>query len=249
MPHTFNSRRALVTGAGRGIGRAIALALAKHGVAVACLSKSLSSCGAVAEEIVKNGGTANAYACDVANSAEVKATCEKITKEFGHIDILINNAGITADGMLFRMSDEAWESVIDTNLTSVFHFSKILGFPMSKNRWGRIINISSVIGLTGNAGQANYSAAKAGVLGLTRSMAKELGPRGVTVNAVCPGFIATDMTEKLTDDQKKGILTMVPLGRMGQSDDIAHLVTYLASEEAGYITGQSLAIDGGMVMG
>jgi len=248
MSLTFTNRRALVTGAGRGIGRAIALELAKQGVAVACLSKNEASCGTVAGEIVKAGGKAAAFPCDVSDAAAVKAVCNKITAEFGPIDILVNNAGITADGLLFRMSDDAWNSVIQTNLSSVFFFGKTLGFGMTKNRWGRIINISSVTGLMGNAGQSNYAAAKAGVLGLTKSMAKEMASRGITVNAVCPGFIQTDMTDKLTDEQKAGILTWVPLKRLGTPDDVAHLVAFLASEEAGYITGQSLAVDGGMVM-
>jgi 3-oxoacyl-[acyl-carrier protein] reductase len=248
MSLTFNNRRALVTGAGRGIGRAIALELAKNGVAVACLSKNEASCGAVAEEIVKAGGHAKAFACDVSDSAQVKAICDTIAKDFGPIDILINNAGITADGLLFRMSNESWDSVMATNLKPVFEFSKYIGFGMSKARWGRIINISSVVGLMGNAGQVNYSAAKAGVLGATKSMAKELGPRGITVNAVCPGFITTDMTDKLTDDQKAKIAEWIPLKRLGLPEEIAHFVTFLCSEEAAYITGQSLAIDGGMVM-
>ena len=185
----------------------------------------------------------------MSNPAAIKEACDKISKEFGPIDILVNNAGITADGLLFRMSDEAWNSVISTNLNSVFHFSKNLVFGMTKNRWGRVINIASVIGLIGNAGQANYAAAKAGVLGLTKSIAKEVGSRSITVNAVCPGFIQTDMTDKLTPEQKAGILNWIPLKRMGTAEEIAHLVTFLASEEAGYITGQSLAIDGGMVTG
>jgi 3-oxoacyl-[acyl-carrier protein] reductase len=248
MSLTFNKRKALVTGASRGIGRAIALRLAASGVEVACLSRSEQSSGAIAAEIVAQGGKSKAYACDVADAVAVKAVCERITAEFGHIDILVNNAGITADGMMFRMSDDAWNSVIATNLSSIFHFSRALGFPMSKNRWGRIINISSVIGLMGNAGQANYAAAKAGVLGLTKSMAKEMGSRGVTVNSVCPGFIQTDMTDKLTPEQKEGILQFVPLKRLGQPEEIAHMVSFLASEEAAYITGQSLAVDGGMVM-
>jgi 3-oxoacyl-[acyl-carrier protein] reductase len=249
MSLTFNNRRALVTGAGRGIGRAIALELSKQGVAVACLSKNEASCGAIAGEITQSGGKAAAFPCDVSNPIAIKEVCDKILKEFGPIDILVNNAGITADGMLFRMSDEAWNSVIGTNLNSVFHFSRNLAFGMTKNRWGRIINIASVIGLIGNAGQANYAAAKAGVMGLTKSIAKEVGSRRITANAVCPGFIQTDMTDKLTAEQKAGIMNWIPLKRMGAPEEVAHLVMFLASEEAGYITGQSLCIDGGMVTG
>jgi len=176
------------------------------------------------------------------------ATCKLIAKDCGAIDIQFNNGGISADGMMARMTDEAWNSVLQTNLSSVFYFSRALAMPMAKGRWGRIINISSVIGLTGNAGQANYSAAKAGVLGLTKSMAKEMASRGITVNAICPGFITTDMTDKLTEEQKAAILKYIPLARMGTSDDIAKMTAFLASEEAGYITGQSIAVDGGMVM-
>jgi 3-oxoacyl-[acyl-carrier protein] reductase len=247
MPLTFNNRRALVTGAGRGIGHAIALELAKNGVAVACLSKNESSCEGVAQEILKSGGSAKPFTCDVADPSAIKLSCEKMKQEFGPIDILVNNAGITADGPFFRMPDEAWNSVVATNLSSVFHFSKILSYRMARSQWGRIINIASVIGLIGNVGQANYAASKAGVLGLTKSLAKEIGSRGITVNAVCPGFIPTDMTNKLAPEQKANILKGIPLNRMGSPEEVAYLVAFLASEEAAYITGQSLAIDGGMV--
>jgi 3-oxoacyl-[acyl-carrier protein] reductase len=248
MSLTFaNGRKALVTGAGRGIGRAIAMELARHGVAVACVSKNPASCGAVADEIVKTGGVAKAYPCDVADPAVVKLTCEMVAKEMGPMDILVNNAGITADGMFARMTDEAWNSVLQTNLNSVFYFSRALVMGMAKARWGRIINMASVIGLIGNAGQANYAAAKAGIMGLTKSIAKEVGSRGVTVNAVCPGFIATDMTEKLPEEIKSAILAQIPMKRLGAPEEVAHLVAFLASEEAAYITGQSLAVDGGMV--
>jgi 3-oxoacyl-[acyl-carrier protein] reductase len=248
MSLTFAAgRKAIVTGAGRGIGRAIALELAKHGVEVACVSKNPASCGAVADEIVKNGGKAKAYPCDVSDSAVVKLTCEMIAKEMGNIDILVNNAGIVADGMFARMTDEAWNSVLQTNLNSVFYFSKALVMSMAKSRWGRIVNIASVIGLVGNAGQANYAAAKAGIMGLTKSLAKEFAPRSITVNAVCPGFIATDMTDKLSDEIKEGILTQVPMKRLGTPEEVANVVAFLASEEAGYVTGQSIPVDGGMV--
>jgi 3-oxoacyl-[acyl-carrier protein] reductase len=248
MSLTFaTGRKALVTGAGRGIGRAIALELARHGVEVACVSKNPASCGAVADEIVKAGGKAKSYPCDVSDVAAVKAVCEAITKGMGSIDILVNNAGITADGMFARMTDEAWSSVLNTNLNSVFYFSRALVMGMAKARWGRIINMASVIGLVGNAGQANYAAAKAGVMGLTKSIAKEVGARGVTVNAICPGFIATDMTDKLPEEIKTAILGQIPMKRLGTAEEVAHLVAFLASEEAAYITGQSMAVDGGMV--
>jgi 3-oxoacyl-[acyl-carrier protein] reductase len=248
MTEIIDKKIALVTGAGRGIGKSIAELLATKGHHVICVSRSAESCGAVADAINAAGGSAQSLAVDVADNAAVLAASEQLLEEHGNIDILVNNAGITKDGLLFRMSDDAWSDVIDTNLTSCFSWIKHLARPMTRKRWGRIINISSVVGLTGNAGQANYAAAKAGMLGLTKSLAKEFAARNVTVNAVAPGFIATDMTAMLNEDQQKAIVGVIPMKRMGSAADIAHATAFLASEEAGYITGQVFTVDGGMVM-
>jgi 3-oxoacyl-[acyl-carrier protein] reductase len=248
MSLTYNNRVALVTGAGRGIGKSIAELLAKNGVTVICVSKSAESCGAVADAIIAAGGKAKAKAVDVANGAAVKQACEELLAEFPNIDILVNNAGITKDGLLFRMSEDDWNSVIATNLSSCFHFTKYIGRPMTQKRWGRIVNITSVVGLMGNGGQANYCAAKAGMIGFTKAIAKEFAARNVTSNAVAPGFIKTDMTAALPEEAGEKLLSVIPLKRLGESSDIANMVAYLCSEEAGYITGQVFTVDGGMVM-
>ena len=247
---TFNNRTALVTGAGRGIGKAIAETLAKNGVTVICVSKSADSCGAAAAAITQAGGNARALAVDVSDGAAIAKAAEALLAEIPVIDILVNNAGITRDGLLFRMSDADWNDVISTNLTSCFHWTKHLARPMTRARWGRIVNITSVSGIVGNAGQANYSAAKAGMIGLTKSLAREFAGRSVTVNAVAPGFIKTDMTTEFVNKPELAakILEVVPLKRFGDAADIANMTAYLCSEESGYVTGQVFTVDGGMAM-
>lgn len=247
MSLTFNNKIALITGAGRGIGKAIALKLAAAGVKAICVSKS-ASCEEVAQAIMASGGQAVAFQVDVADKAAVQAACTKILEEHGSVDILVNNAGITRDNLVLRMSYEEWDEVIATNLSSAFYWIKSLIRNMTSNRWGRIINISSVTGVMGNAGQVNYGAAKAGLLGLTKCLAREVASRNITVNAVAPGFITTDMTKDLGEAIQEQIKKTVPLKRFGEADDVANTVLFLSSEEAGYITGQTLSVDGGMAM-
>jgi 3-oxoacyl-[acyl-carrier protein] reductase len=249
MQKTLDGKVAVVTGAGRGIGKAIALRLASEGAAVACCSRTEANSAAVAQEISASGGKAAAFAVDVADAAQVTAVCEKILKDFGRADILVNNAGVTKDGLLMRMSDADWDAVLDTNLKGAFLFTKALSRAMMKQRYGRIINISSIIGLTGNAGQSNYAASKAGLIGFTKSVARELASRNITANAIAPGFIETDMTSGLTEEIRETMRKNIPLARMGSAEDVAGVALFLASDKAAYITGQTLTVDGGMVMG
>lgn len=245
---TFNNRIALVTGAGRGIGKAIAETLAKNGVTVICISKSAESCGAVAAAILASGGKAEAMAVDVSDGAAVTKAAEVLLAKYGKIDILVNNAGITRDGLLARMSEADWNAVIQTNLTSCFHWCKAIGWPMCRARYGRIVNIASVVGIMGNAGQANYAAAKGGMIAFTKAIAREFAKRGVTANTVAPGFIKTDMTAVLSAEVQQIALSQVPMQRMGEASDVAAATAFLCSEEAGYITGQVFTVDGGMAM-
>jgi 3-oxoacyl-[acyl-carrier protein] reductase len=245
----FENQVAIVTGAGRGIGQAIALRLADEGAHVACVSRTEANAKNVADQInTIRTDAAKAYAVDVANHAAVQKIGARILGDFGRTDILVNNAGVTRDGLAMRMSLEDWDSVVNTNLRGAFSFAQAIVRSMIKQRRGRIINISSVIGLMGNAGQTNYAASKAGLIGLTKSLARELASRNITVNAVAPGFITTDMTAGLSDEIKNSIQSKIPLGKTGTPEDIANAVAFLASAEAGYITGQVLCVDGGIVM-
>jgi len=239
---------AVVTGAGRGIGRAVALAYARMGADVACVSRTEENSAKAAAEVEALGRRAWAVAVDVSDTAAVDAAAGKILDDAGRVDILVNNAGVTRDNLLMRMSEEEWDTVINTNLKGAFNFTKAHTRPFINQRSGRIINIASVIGLIGNAGQSNYAASKAALIGFTKSVAKELAPRGITANAIAPGFIETDMTAALDDKVRESIIGNVPLGRFGSPDDIAHAAVFLAMEPSGYITGQVLTVDGGMVM-
>ena len=239
---------AVVTGAGRGIGRAVALAYARMGADVACVSRTEENSAKVAAEVEALGRRAWPLAVDVSDTAAVDAAAKEILELAGRVDILVNNAGVTRDNLRMRMSEEEGDTGLNTNLKGAFNFTRALTRPFIKQRSGRIINIASVIGLIGNAGQSNYAASKAALIGFTKSIARELAPRGITVNAIAPGFIETDMTAVLDDKVREEVLGRVPLGRFGSSDDIAHAAAFLAMEPTGYVTGQVLTVDGGMVM-
>src|SRR5271154_4902478 len=239
---------AVVTGAGRGIGRAIALKFAAEGADVVCVSRTQENSEKVANEIGALGKKAWAFAVDVSDSAAVSAAAEKILVECGKVDILVNNAGVTRDGLLMRMSDADWDTVLNTNLKGAFLFTKAFSRAFAKQRSGRIINISSVIGLIGNSGQSNYAASKAGLIGFTKSVARELASRGITANAVAPGFIVTEMTEALGEPAREMLKTRIALGRLGAAEDVANVVLFLASDLAAYVTGQVITVDGGLAM-
>jgi 3-oxoacyl-[acyl-carrier protein] reductase len=243
----LSRQTAIVTGASRGIGKAIALRLAAAGAEVACVARSADKLQETADAVKAAGGTAEVHLCDVTNSAAVNALFDGLAEKWGQIDIVVNNAGITKDTLIPRMSDEQWDTVIATNLRSVFLFTRAASLVMMRKRSGRIINISSVSGLFGNPGQANYSASKAGIIGLTRTVAKELAGRKVTVNAICPGFISSDMTEALGPAILDEVKKRVPAKRLGEAHEVADAVLYLASDSAAYITGQVLTLDGGLI--
>ena len=245
----FENQAAIVTGAGRGIGHAIAVRLASEGARIACVSRSEENAKRTADELnILGADSAKHYAVDVADHAAVQKIGAQILEDFTKIDVLVNNAGVTRDGLAMRMSVEDWDTVINTNLRGAFNFTQAIIRAMIKQRSGRIINITSVIGLIGNAGQTNYAASKAGLIGFTKSLARELASRNITVNAVAPGFITTDMTAGLSDEIKKTIQSQIPLGKTGAPEDVASTVAFLASAEANYITGQVVCVDGGMVM-
>ncbi|BCX82277.1 3-oxoacyl-[acyl-carrier protein] reductase [Methylomarinovum caldicuralii] len=243
----MTAKIALVTGASRGIGSDIALQLARDGFTVVGTATSDAGAERIAAAI-REVGEGTGMVLDVTDAAQVQQVVDRINKEFGAPLVLVNNAGITQDNLLMRMKDEEWQSILDTNLTSVYRLSKACLRGMMKARWGRIVNIGSVVGATGNAGQTNYAAAKAGMVGFTKSLAKEVGSRGITVNTVAPGFIDTDMTRALPEAQREALLGAIPLGRLGEAEEIAHAVSFLCSDRAGYITGETLHVNGGMYM-
>ncbi len=245
----LSEKIALVTGSSSGIGAAIAKELAAHGASVALHYRgNEAGVNAVAEEIRSQGGECAIFQADVSDATEAQALVKAVTKELGRIDILVNNAGTTRDTLLMTMKEDAWDAVIDTNLKSVYAVSRAAVRGMLKKRAGRIINITSVVGLSGQAGQANYAASKAGIIGFTKSLAREIGSRNITVNAVAPGYVPTALTDVLADEQRDAILEQTPLGRLGSPEDIAYAVLFLASDRADFITGQVLSVDGGLVM-
>lgn len=247
---SFEGKVVVVTGASRGIGREIALSFARRGAHVACVATTEAGAIGTVEAIaaLEGTGTGKAYACDVSDGASVEKLFDAVSKDLGSPAVLVNNAGVTRDTLLVRMKDEDWDRVLGVNLKGAFLCTRAVSKAMMKARYGRIVNISSVVGLTGAAGQANYAASKAGLFGLTKSVAKELGSRGVTCNAVAPGFIETDMTESLPEEMRDKVAKTAPLGRLGVAKDIAAAVVFLASDDAAYITGQTLTVDGGLTL-
>ncbi|PID58463.1 MAG: 3-oxoacyl-ACP reductase [Gammaproteobacteria bacterium] len=238
----------LITGASRGIGAAILTVMASTGATVVGTATSAGGAAAISDKLAALGATGKGMVLNVADADSIAACLKQIEEEFGAISVLVNNAGITSDNLLMRMKDEDWDNVINTNLTSVYRLSKAVLRPMMKQKFGRIINIASVVAVSGNAGQANYAAAKAGIIGFSKSLAREVASRGITVNTIAPGFIRTDMTDELPEEQKKALASNIPANRLGEADDIAHAVKFLASEQAGYITGETLHVNGGMYM-
>lgn len=246
---SLNGKVALITGASQGIGRACAIALAGAGAQVGLAARNTEKLNEVAAEIAAAGGSAAACALDLASEESIRACVKAVLAQFGKIDILVNNGGITRDTLMLRMKRADWDAVIATNLTGAFLLTQAVSSSMLKARYGRIVNVSSVVGETGQAGQANYAASKAGLIGLTKSLARELASRNITVNAVAPGYISTPMTDVLNDAQRAAMMAQIPLDRAGTPEDVAHAVTYLASDEASYITGHVLDVNGGMHMG
>jgi 3-oxoacyl-[acyl-carrier protein] reductase len=245
----LSGRVAVVTGASQGIGRACAVELARHGASLALMARNQQKLDEVTQEISAAGGKARAVVVDIENEDQIKSAFKTVIAELGKVDILVNNAGITRDQLVMRMKRADWDAVLNTNLTSAYLCTQQVISPMLKQRWGRIINVASVFGQMGQAGQANYASSKAGLIGLTMAIARELGSRSITCNAVAPGFIETAMTSVLSDELKQSALKMIPLGRVGTPEEVAHCVAFLASEEASYITGHVLNVNGGMLMG
>lgn len=248
MKFDLNGKIAIVTGASQGIGETIAVEMAKSGANVFCLARNKNALDSTINKIISNGDKASAYSCDISDNEQFNNIVTDIFKEYGSIDILVNNAGITNDTLLMRMSDDQWDSVLNINLKGSFTCTRSVIKYMMKKKAGRIINITSIVGLTGNAGQANYAASKAGLIGMTKSIAKEVASRGITANCVAPGWIETAMTEQLSDDVKNKFLSQIPTGKIGYPKDIANTVIFLASKEAEYITGQTITVDGGRII-
>jgi len=245
---SLSNKVAIVTGASRGIGKVIAQVFAMAGAHVVCVARSEDAIKSLADEINANGGSASHVVCDISDGEAFTTLIKDTAKEQGKLDVLINNAGVTQDNLLMRMKEEQWDTVLNINLKGAFHGMKAAIRPMMKNRCGRIINITSIVGLTGNPGQANYAASKAGLIGLSQSVAKEVATRGITVNCIAPGWIGTDMTDELSDEVKEQFLRRIPASRIGTPEDIAHAALFLASDEASYITGQTITVDGGRVI-